>query len=46
MENKELIEYKKIIPPVAELIKEKVEKLQDDAHNYKHSLVIRLIFLR
>ena len=37
MENKEPIVYEEIIAPVAELIQEEAEKLQDDAQNYKLS---------
>ena len=37
MENKEPIVYEEIIAPVADLIQEEAEKLQDDAQNYKLS---------
>jgi hypothetical protein len=37
MENKEPIVYEEIIAPVAELIQEEAEKLQDDAQTYKLS---------
>ena len=37
MENKEPVVYEEIIAPVAELIQEEAEKLQDDAQNYKLS---------